>query len=254
MGGRVEGKVALVTGAAKGLGEAYVRGLLKEGAHVALCDVDAEAGRALAFELSNQGANAIFIDLDVTDETQWRSAVDATLGRFSRLDVLVNNAGLVLARVPIEQRLVEDWDRLMAVNVRGSFLGIKYAIPAMRTNGGGSIINISSIAGIAQSQLQEAAYATSKGAIRLLSKVIGTQYAHENIRCNSLHPGPIDGGMLRHSFAPDPESLARRLTRVPMGRLGRLEEVVAGVVFLASDESSFMTGAELVIDGGAVSQ
>jgi 3alpha(or 20beta)-hydroxysteroid dehydrogenase len=139
------------------------------------------------------------------------------------------------------------------VNLRSVFLGTKYAIPEMRRNGGGSIVNISSLAGIGQSAFQEPAYATSKAAVRMLSKVTATQHAHEKIRCNSLHPGPTDGGML-HRFLPDPAALEQRLKRVPLGRLARVEEITAGVIFLASDESSYMTGSELVIDGGALAQ
>jgi NAD(P)-dependent dehydrogenase (short-subunit alcohol dehydrogenase family) len=141
----------------------------------------------------------------------------------------------------------------MAVNLKSVFLGTKHTLTALRQSGGGSIVNISSIAGLGQSQIQEPAYATSKAAVRMFSKVTATQHAHENIRCNSLHPGPIDSGML-HRFVPTPEALARRLTRVPMGRLATLAEIVAGVLFLASDEASYVTGTELVIDGGALAQ
>ena len=252
MSGRLEGKVAIVTGAAKGLGAAQARGLLAAGAVVLLADVLEVEGRALTEELTRAGLQAAFAPLDVTSEAGWRAAIALVLTRFGKLDILVNNAGISLQRTPIEELDADDWDRVMAVNLRGPFLGMKYVIPAMRSNGGGSIVNISSTAGIGQSQLQEPAYAASKGGIRLLTKVVGTQHAHENIRCNSLHPGPIDGGMLHDRFTP--EALARRLTRVPMGRLGRIEEIVAGVIFLASDESSYMTGAELVLDGGAVAQ
>jgi cyclopentanol dehydrogenase len=221
---------------------------------VVIADILDDAGDAIAARIRGTGLEAIFVHLDVTDEAQWTSAIDVTLERYGKIDVLVNNAGTILKRMPIESMSGNDWDRLMAINLKGVFLGTKYAIPAMRSTGGGSIINISSIAALGQAQIQEPAYAASKAAVRQFTKVAATQHAHESIRCNSLHPGPTDGGMLRHSFAPDPEALAKRLTRVPMGRLGRIEEIVAGVVFLASDESSFMTAAELVIDGGAVAQ
>jgi cyclopentanol dehydrogenase len=191
--------------------------------------------------------------LDVTDEDQWRQAIVKTVSHFGRLNVLINNAGIVIGKVPIEELPVVDWDRVMAVNVRGVYLGTKHAIPELRRGGGGSIVNISSIAGIGQSQLQEPAYATSKAAVRMFSKITATQYAHDNIRCNSLHPGPTDGGML-HRFLPSPDALKERLKRVPLGRLARVEEIVAGVIFLASDESSYMTGSEFVIDGGALAQ
>ena len=164
----------------------------------------------------------------------------------------MNNAGIVINRVPIEERTVEEWDRVQAVNSRGVFLGTKHAIPAMRDSGGGSIINICSVAGYGQSTTQEPAYAASKGAVRIFSKVTATQHAKDNIRSNAIFPGPIDTEMV-HAAMSDPKALAERLTRVPMGRLGLVKEIVAGVIFLASDESSYMTGGELVIDGGATS-
>jgi NAD(P)-dependent dehydrogenase (short-subunit alcohol dehydrogenase family) len=250
---RLKGKVALVTGAAGGLGAAQAEALAKEGARVVLGDLADQDGQNVAAAIRAHDADAQYIHLDVTREEDWQRAVSFTVERYGKLDVLVNNAGIVIKRVPIEERTVEEWDRVMAVNLRSVFLGTKYVIPEMRRNGGGSIVNISSLAGIGQSQLQEPAYATSKAAVRMLSKVTATQHAHENIRCNSLHPGPTDGGML-HRFLPDPAALEQRLKRVPLGRLARVEEITAGVIFLASDESSYMTGSELVIDGGALAQ
>ena len=250
---RLKGKVALVTGAAGGLGAAQAQALAKEGARVVLADVTDKEGELVAAAIRAADCDAHYVHLDVTQETDWQEAVRVTVQRYGKLDVLVNNAGIVIKRVTIEQRTVEEWDRVMAVNVRGVFLGTKYALPEMRRIGGGSIVNISSLAGIGQSNIQEPAYATSKAAVRMLSKVTATQHAHENIRCNSLHPGPTDGGML-HRFLPDPAALEQRLKRVPLGRLARVEEIIAGVIFLASDESSYMTGSELVIDGGALAQ
>jgi NAD(P)-dependent dehydrogenase (short-subunit alcohol dehydrogenase family) len=251
--GRLNGKVALISGAASGLGAEQALACAKEGAKVMLGDILDAAGRELEAKVRASGGEAVFAHLDVTSEQDWRNAILEAVTRFGALNVLVNNAGISIQKVPIEERTAEEWDRVMAVNLRSVFLGTKHAIPAMRRAGGGSIVNVSSIAGIGQSQLQEPAYATSKAAVRMLSKVTATQYAHENIRCNSLHPGPTDGGML-HRFLPDPKVLAERLKRVPMGRLARVEEIVAGVIFLASDESSYMTGSELVIDGGALAQ
>jgi len=250
---RLKGKVALVTGAAGGLGAAQAEALAKEGARVVLGDLADQDGQDVAAGIRAHNGDAQYVHLDVTKEEDWQRAVSFTVERYGKLDVLVNNAGIVIKRVPIEERTVEEWDRVMAVNLRSVFLGTKYAIPEMRRNGSGSIVNISSLAGIGQSQFQEPAYATSKAAVRMLSKVTATQHAHENIRCNSLHPGPTDGGML-HRFLPDPAALEQRLKRVPLGRLARVEEITAGVVFLASDESSYMTGSELVIDGGALAQ
>lgn len=250
---RLKGKVALVTGAASGLGAAQAAALAKEGASVVLGDVSDDEGEKVAAAIRADDAEGHYLHLDVTSEEDWVNAVRVTIERYGKLDVLVNNAGIVIKRVPIEQRTVDEWDRVMAVNLRSVFLGTKHVIPEMRRVGGGSIVNISSLAGLGQSQFQEPAYATSKAAVGMLSKVTAVQYAHENIRCNSLHPGPTDGGML-HRFLPDPAALEQRLKRVPLGRLARVEEITAGVIFLASDESSYMTGSELVIDGGALAQ
>jgi len=250
---RLENKVVLVTGAARGLGAAQAHALAREGARVVFSDVMDKEGREVESDIQAKGGDARYLHLDVADETQWVEAMRTIEAKHNYLDVLVNNAGIVIPRVSLEQRTVEEWDRVMAVNVRSVFLGTKHAIPLMRRRGGGSIVNVSSLAGIGQSAIQEPAYATSKAAVRMLSKVTAAQHGHENIRCNSLHPGPTDGGML-HRFLPDPKALSERLKRVPLGRLARVEEIVAGVIFLASDESSFMTGAELVIDGGALAQ
>jgi 3alpha(or 20beta)-hydroxysteroid dehydrogenase len=199
-----------------------------------------------------KGRDAEYIHLDVTSEADWQAAIKLALDRFGKLDILINNAAIVIPRVAIEDRTVEEWDRVINVNVKGVFLGTKYAIPAMRAAGGGSIVNISSVAGLGQSSHQEPAYATSKGAIRIFSKVTATQHAADNIRCNSVHPGPVDTEMFRAAF-PDPAALNARLARVPMKRAGTIEEIVNGVLFLASDESSYVTASELVIDGGAMS-
>jgi len=193
------------------------------------------------------------VHLDVTVEADWDKAVRTATERYGKLDVLVNNAGIVIPRVPIEERTAEEWDRVMAINAKGVFLGTKYAIPAMRRAGGGSIVNISSVAGIGQSAHQEPAYAASKGAIRIFTKVTASQHARDRIRCNSVHPGPVDTEML-HSAMRDPEVLRRRLERVPLGRMGTIDEVVKAVLYLASDDASYVTGAELVIDGGALAQ
>ena len=250
---RLQGKVALITGAGRGLGAAQAHALANEGARVVFGDLADQEGMKVEEAIRTAGGDARYVHFDVASETDWVTVVRTTIEQYGKLNVLVNNAGIIVPRVPIERRTVEEWDRMMAVNVRGVFLGTKHVIPEMRRIGGGSIVNISSLAGIGQSALQEPAYATSKAAVRMLSKGTAAQHGHENIRCNSLHPGPTDGGML-HRFLPDPDALAQRLTRVPLGRLARVEEIVAGVIFLASDESSYMTGADLVIDGGALAQ
>jgi len=220
---------------------------------VVIGDISDAAGQAVQADIAALGGESLYMHLDVTTEADWQVAIGCALERYGRLDVLVNNAGVGPAPAPIEQCTVQAWDRIMAVNARGVFLGTRQAIPAMRAAGGGSIVNVSSIAALGQGTLMEAAYAASKGAVRTFTKVIAAQYAHEGIRCNSVHPGPIDGGML-HGVLSDPTKLERRLSRIPMGRLGRVDEVVAGVMFLASDESSYTTGTELTIDGGALVQ
>ena len=155
--------------------------------------------------------------------------------------------------MPIEERTAAEWDQVMAVNAKGVFLGTKHAIPAMRRSGGGSIVNISSVAGIGQSLHQEPAYAASKGAIRIFTKVTASQHAKDRIRCNSVHPGPVDTEMFHRAFA-DREAMQRRLDRVPLRRMGTVAEVVSAVLYLASDEASYISGSELVIDGGALAQ
>tara|TARA_A100001011_G_scaffold65504_1_gene66467 strand:+ start:195 stop:953 length:759 start_codon:yes stop_codon:yes gene_type:complete len=250
--GRLDGKVALISGGAKSQGAAEARAFVSEGAKVVFGDILDDLGNELAKDINVHSKNAKYVHLDVTLEDDWKKAIQTTVSEYGKLDVLVNNAGIVINRVPIEERTVEEWDRVQAVNSRGVFLGTKHAIPAMRNSGGGSIINICSVAGYGQSTTQEPAYAASKGAVRIFSKVTATQHAKDNIRSNAIFPGPIDTEMV-HAAMSDPKVLAERLTRVPMGRLGLVKEIVAGVIFLASDESSYMTGGELVIDGGATS-
>lgn len=251
--GKLDGKVALISGAARGQGAAEVRTFAREGCRVVFGDIADDDGRQLEEEMQAGGQEAAYVHLDVSSEADWLRAIDETVRRFGRLDILVNNAGITIPRVPIEVRTEAEWDRIMAVNAKGVFLGTKHAIPEMRKAGGGSIVNISSVAGIGQSAHQEPAYAASKAAVRIFSKVTAAQCAEDNIRCNSVHPGPVDTAML-HNAMPDPEVLRQRLQRVPLRRMGSVEEIVAGVLFLASDDSSYMTGSELVIDGGALAQ
>ena len=251
--GKLDGKVALISGGARGQGAAEAETFAREGAKVVFGDVRDAEGQKVEATIRAHGGEAVYVHLDVTSEADWKTAVQTATGRFGKLDILVNNAAIVIPRVAIEDRTVEEWDRVMAVNARGVFLGTKHAIPAMRRAGGGSIVNISSVAGIGQSLHQEPAYAASKGAIRIFTKVTASQHARDRIRCNSVHPGPIDTEML-HSAMRDPEVLQRRLQRVPLGRMGTVKEVVAAVLYLASDDSAYMTGSELVIDGGALAQ
>jgi 3alpha(or 20beta)-hydroxysteroid dehydrogenase len=251
--GKLDGKVALISGGARGQGAAEAHVFTREGAKVVFGDVRDAEGAQVEAAVQAEGGDAVYLHLDVTVEADWDKAVRTATERYGKLDVLVNNAGIVIPRVPIEERTAEEWDRVMAINAKGVFLGTKYAIPAMRRAGGGSIVNISSVAGIGQSAHQEPAYAASKGAIRIFTKVTASQHARDRIRCNSVHPGPVDTEML-HSAMRDPEVLRRRLERVPLGRMGTIDEVVKAVLYLASDDASYVTGAELVIDGGALAQ
>jgi NAD(P)-dependent dehydrogenase (short-subunit alcohol dehydrogenase family) len=250
--GRLDGKVALISGGGRGQGAAEARKFTTEGAKVVFGDIRDDEGRAVEAEIKAAGGEARYVHLDVTQEADWQSAVAEAVNCYGGLHILVNNAGIVIPRVAIENRTVEEWDLVQAVNLKGVFLGTKHSIPAMRAAGGGSIINISSVAGYGQSTTQEPAYAASKGAVRIFSKVTATQHAKDKIRCNTIFPGPVDTEMI-HAAMSDPKVLAERLLRVPLGRLGRIEEIIAAVMFLASDDSAYMTGGEMVIDGGATS-
>ncbi|MDE0808241.1 MAG: glucose 1-dehydrogenase [Alphaproteobacteria bacterium] len=250
--GRLDGKVALVSGGARGQGAAEARVFAAEGAKVVFGDLRDDEGAVVEAEIRAAGGEATYLHLDVTQEDQWQAAVAKAVDGYGGLQILVNNAGIVIPRARIEDRTVEEWDLVQTVNVKGVFLGTKHAIPAMRACGGGSIINIASVAGFGQSTTQEPAYAASKGAVRIFSKVTATQHAKDKIRCNTIFPGPIDTEMI-HAAMSDPKVLAERLSRVPLGRLGTIDEIVAAVMFLASDDSAYMTGGEMVIDGGATS-
>jgi NAD(P)-dependent dehydrogenase (short-subunit alcohol dehydrogenase family) len=250
--GRLDGKVALISGGARGQGETEARLFVREGAKVVFGDILDAEGQKVEAEIRASGGDATYVRLDVTSERDWRAAVETVVRQYGKLTVLVNNAGIII-RKGIEETTVEEWDRTQAVNVRGVFLGTKHAIPAMRQAGGGSIINISSIAGLVGSTYGSAAYIASKGAVRLFTKATAIQHAKDNIRCNSIHPGPIETAMIQDTLE-DEAFLQDRLRRIPLGRIGKVEDVAYGVLYLASDESSYVTGSELVIDGGATAQ
>ena len=248
---RLENKVALISGGARGMGAAEAKLFAREGARVVIGDVLEEEGRQVEAEINEGGGHCLFIRLDVTSEADWQRAVQATVSRFGRLDILVNNAGIYRTE-RVEETSAALWDQVMEINAKGVFLGTKHAIPEMRRAGGGSIINISSVAGLVGNHLS-AAYTASKGAVRLFTKAAAIQYAKEGIRVNSIHPGTIETPMTAHLLA-NPAHRQDRLERTPLGRLGRPEDVAFGALYLASDESSFVTGSELVIDGGRTAQ
>jgi cyclopentanol dehydrogenase len=250
--GRLDGKVALISGGARGQGAVEARMFVREGAAVVFGDVLDTEGTKVEAEIRALGAKATYVHLDVTREADWRAAVATAVQAYGQLNVLVNNAG-ILFRSKIEDTSEDDWDRIMAVNVKGVFLGTKAAIPAMRKAGGGSIINISSTAGLVGSPGGTAAYTATKGAVRLFTKSTAIQHAREGIRCNSVHPGPIATDMIKDVLA-DQKAWEGRLRRLPMGRAGTADEVAYGVLYLASDESSYVTGSELVIDGGTTAE
>ncbi|HEU4370940.1 MAG TPA: glucose 1-dehydrogenase [Methylomirabilota bacterium] len=249
---RLAGKVALISGGARGMGAAEARLFAREGARVVLGDVLQAEGRAVESDVAAKGGDALFVPLDVTREADWERAVALTEQRFGKLDVLVNNAG-VGAAGRVEDTTVEAWDRVMEINAKGVFLGTRAAIPAMRRAGGGSIVNISSQLGLVGMDDSSPQYTASKGAVRLLTKTTALQYARDRIRANSVHPGPIVTPMTERRRA-DPAAYQRMLSRIPLGRYGEPEEVAYAVLYLASDESAFVTGSELVIDGGWTAQ
>ena len=249
---RLEGKVALISGGSRGMGAYETELFVQEGAKVVVGDVREDEGRALAEKISEGGGDAVFVRLDVTSETDWAAAVQEAVTRYGKLDVLVNNAG-VSARGSIEETTVEDWDRVMDINAKGVFLGTRTAIPEMRKAGCGSIINISSQLGMVGMGESSPQYQASKGAVRIFTKSTAIQYAAEGIRANSVHPGPVITPMTE-ARRSDAEVQKMMISRIPLGRYGESADVAYGVLYLASDESSFVTGSELVIDGGWTAQ
>ena len=249
---RLAGKVAFISGGARGMGAAEVRLFSAEGATVAFGDVLEEEGSALAAEIADKGGQALFLSLDVTSAAQWQAVIDATVARFGKLDILVNNAGVSGAGL-VEDVSEAEWDRVMDINAKGVFLGTKTVLPVLRHNGGGSIINISSQLALVAVDNSSSQYMASKGAVRILTKATAIQYAKDGIRANSVHPGPIATPMTEGGRT-DPDRYNTTVSRIPLGRYGEPDDVAYGVLFLASDESSFMTGSELVIDGGWTAQ
>ena len=245
---RLDDKVALITGGASGMGASMARIFAGEGARVVVADMLDGDGKKLVDEITKANGAAIFQRLDVTSEAEWQAAIAATLAAYGKLDILVNDAG-------ISGSAVDDlfdtaaWERLMAVNATGTFLGMKFAIPLMQKAGGGSIVNISSISGVTGQRGIHVGYNASKGAVRTLTKAAASQYGRDNIRVNSVHPGLMPP-MRTSGRTADPVVRAKMLEGVPLRRAGRVEEVANAVLFLASDDASYITGVELYVDGG----
>jgi NAD(P)-dependent dehydrogenase (short-subunit alcohol dehydrogenase family) len=242
---RFTGRVAIVTGGASGIGAATAHRLANEGAIVVITDIN--DGSAVVTQLTDLGAAATYIEHDVVNSEQWNHVVDTTIELFGRLDILVNNAG-VGDLLDIEQAELDDWNRTIAIDQTSVFLGMKIAAPHLKASGHGSIINISSIFGISGGFGSSPAYHAAKGALRSLTKNVALLWAQQGIRVNSIHPGFIDTPILDQARGTPIEDMLTEVT--PMGRLGRPEEIAAAVAYLASDDASFVTGSELVVDGG----
>lgn len=245
---RLENKVAIVSGSASGMGAATARRFGKEGAKVVVADMLEAEGRAVVKQITDAGGTAMFCALNVADEASWKSVVDACVAAYGRLDIMVNNAGISGSAV---NDLLETgiWDRVMAVNSTGVFLGVAAVVPHMKKNGGGSIINLSSISGVVGQTMVHMSYNASKGAVRTLTKSVAVQFGPDNIRCNSVHPGLMPP-MRTSGATADPVVRAKMLRAVPLGRNGEVDEVANAILFLASDEASYVTGTELLVDGG----
>lgn len=248
--GRLENKVAIITGAASGQGAEEARLFAKEGAKVIATDVQFEMLQAVVKEITENGGEAVAVKHNVTSAEDWKAVVETAVKEFGKVDILVNNAGITgMITQTIEDLDEATWDRILAINTKGPYLGIKAVIPEMKKAGGGSIVNISSLSGI--NGVGNAAYNSSKGGIRLLTKNVALDYGKHNIRANSVHPGTIDTPMIE-MFTGNKEVREMTLAGIPLNVLGDPSDIAYGVLYLASDESKFVTGTELIIDGGSI--
>ena len=253
--GRVEGKVVIVTGAASnpGLGRTTAITLAREGAKVVVTDIDEAGAQSCAGEIRDAGGEALALHQDVTSEDRWEAVVATTVQTFGKLDVLVNNAGIAVLKLVADMSLA-DWNRQIEVNMISVFLGCKYAMPEMKKAGGGSLINLSSVAGII-GLANCVAYGAAKGGVRIMSKALAMEGAADNIRCNSVHPGIIWTNMQAQATGSNDIADARvSPARVPLGRVGEPQDIANSVLYLASDEANYVTGAEFVIDAGMTAQ
>jgi len=244
----VQDKCIVITGGSGGLGSEMAKLLACNGATVIILDLDEEKGNALVKEIQRDGYKAEFYPMDLTSEEDWKSVVAAIVKSTGKIDVLVNNAGINI-RKSIEEMELSEWNTMMLVNVGSVFLGTKYVIPVMRRQGGGAIINTSSVCGLIGHRYTPEAYTTTKGAVTLLTKSIAARYAKDGIRCNSIHPSTVDTPLVQEMFK-DPIKKQQRLDEVPLGRLAKASDVANAVLYLASDEASFINGISLPVDGG----
>jgi NAD(P)-dependent dehydrogenase (short-subunit alcohol dehydrogenase family) len=248
--GRLDGKVALITGGASGMGMVASRLFATEGAKVVLTDVSDDAGEGVAEKIRADGGDVTYVHADVSNEGDARSMVEAAVGTYGALTVLYNNAGVMLPDDgSVHSTDGSIWDTTLAINVKGVAYGCKYGIPAMIDSGGGSVVNVASFVAWMGAATSQTAYTASKGAVLAMTREIAVEYARKGIRCNALCPGPIDTPLLAELLS-DPARRERRFVHIPMGRLGQAEELARAALFLASDDSSYMTGASLVVDGG----
>jgi meso-butanediol dehydrogenase/(S,S)-butanediol dehydrogenase/diacetyl reductase len=249
--GRLEGKVSLITGAGSGIGQAMAVLFAREGSKVAVADISAEGGRETVRRIRDEGGEAEFFQVDVSSAEQVRRMVDAVIARFGRIDILCNNAGIGVAATVVDTT-EEDWDRVINVDLKGVFLGCKYVIPHMLRQGGGVIVNTASVAGMV-GVLNRAAYCAAKAGVIGLTKSIAVDFVTKGIRANCVCPGTVETPWIDKILAQQPDPVAERqrmIERQPMGRMGKPEEIAAAALYLASDEAAFVTGTELVIDGG----
>ncbi|HSL09812.1 MAG TPA: glucose 1-dehydrogenase [Actinomycetota bacterium] len=247
---RLHGKVAVITGGGSGMGRVASELFAREGARVVVADVADDAGRATADAITANGGDALYVHADVADDEQAHEMIDAAVDAFGSLDVLYNNAGVMpAADGSIDAMDDATWDLVLSINVKGVAHGCKYGVPAMIASGGGSIINVASFVAWMGAATSQTAYTASKGAVLAMTREIAVEYARKGIRCNALCPGPIDTPLLAELLA-EPAQRQRRFVHIPLGRLGRPEELANAALFLASDDSSFMTGASLIVDGG----
>lgn len=244
----VKDKVIMITGAGGGLGSEMARLLCSKGAIVYILDLNEELGQGVAAEICAAGGKAYFFKADVTSEESWQAAVNFAVETSGKLDVLVNNAGINI-RKPVEEMNIDEWLTMMKVNTGSVFLGSKYAIPVMRKQGGGCIINTSSVCGLIGHKFTPEAYTATKGAVTLLTKAIASRYAKDGIRCNSIHPSTVDTPLVAEKLK-DPQFASERLGEVPLGRLASSSDVANAVLYLASEEASFINGVALPVDGG----